>query len=56
MAESHDPHALVVVRFLQPARPFGVGDLVELPRRDADGLVAQRVAEIVSVAQTVETR
>jgi len=51
-----DPSALVVVRFLQAARPFGAGDHVELTWRDAEGLIARKVAELVPVHPRVETR
>lgn len=58
MEEIRDPHTLVRVRFLQPALPFGRGDQVELTWRDAEGLIRQRIAELVPLApgREVETR
>lgn len=57
MAETRDPHTLVTIRFLQPARPFGVGDHVEMTWREAEGLIAQGVAELVPVTRAgIETR
>lgn len=57
MAEPRNPSELVIVRFLQPARPFGRGDQVELTWREAEGLIAQKVAELVPVHQRlIETR
>lgn len=55
-AAPRDPHALVVVRFLKPARPFGVGDLVELTWREAEGLLAQKVVELAAQSSGIETR
>lgn len=55
--ENRDPHTLVIVRFVQPARPFGIGDRVELTWRDAEGLIQQRIAELVEDPQRlIETR
>lgn len=51
-----DPHALVTVRFLVQAKPFGRGDLLELPWRDAEGLLAQQIVELVPRQQSHETR
>jgi hypothetical protein len=45
-----DPAALVVVRVLKAARPFGAGDLLELPWREAEGLIAQQVVELAPVS------
>jgi len=51
------PTSIVLIRFLQPARPFGVGDLVELTWREAEGLIRQKVAELVEPRTVgIETR
>ncbi len=56
--EVRDPHTLVIVRFLRRAYPFGPGDQVELTWRDAEGLIRQRVAELVDrhSPRGIETR
>lgn len=56
MANPRPPHELVTIRFLQASRPFGRGDLLELSWREAEGLIALKVAELVPVRTEIETR